>query len=424
LNGHGLSPSDIDDERWNNGGLEYRGVQYNIGPSPDNIQINLVSHAEINQAQVHNVIATIQGEVTDEVIILGNHRDAWGPGAGDAGSGSAALNEVVRSFGTAVQNGWKPHRTIMFASWEGEEFGQVGSSAWLKANMPWVNATTVAYLNVVVAAGGRSYHVKASPLLYDAIHYATQRVQSPSGRPGETVFDIWDKHITTAGGGDAIYFSGAACVSTVDMGFIPGIGDNPFTYHSGYDTYDWMDRIGDPDWQHHIATTKVWSIMAARLAETSVLQMHASDYAVALREWVNSLFSDGCWPQVDPTVLYQAIDRLSQVAKQFDADTASLAAYQCPWWNFWSDCGLEVSYSIANKKYLSMERAFYYDIDQGDNAPSHQDANPDIHHVLYEPGAWYADSPAFPGLDKSLRAGNWTSAEVGQISLFIIFAHY
>jgi N-acetylated-alpha-linked acidic dipeptidase len=403
--------------------LEYYGVHYNVGPSPDNVNINLVSHAEINQAQVHNVVATIQGEVTDEVVILGNHRDAWGPGAGDPGSGSAALNEVIRSFGGAVLKGWRPRRTLMFASWEGEEFGQVGSLAWLKANMPWVNATTVAYLNVVVAAGGRSFHVKASPLLYNAIHDATQRVQSPD-QPGQTVFDVWDKHITTAGGGDAIYFTGAACVSTVDMGFIPGIGDNPFTYHSGYDTHDWMDRFGDPGWQHHVATAKVWSLLAARLAETSVLRMHASDYAVALREWVDNLFSEGSWPQVDFTVLYDAVGRLLQVAKQFDANTASLAASECPRWNFWSDCGLEASYSTANRKYMRMERAFYYDADQDDNAPVHQDVNPNLHHVLYDPGAWYADSPAFPGLRSSLSGANWTSAEVSKNSLSFTFTRY
>ncbi|KAJ5437467.1 Dethiobiotin synthase BioD [Penicillium cf. griseofulvum] len=415
LNGYGPLASDFD-ERWHGGGLEYRGVHYNVGPSPDNVYINLISHAEINPGQVHNVIATIPGEVPDEVVILGNHRDAWGPGAGDPGSGSAALNEVIRSFGVAVRKGWRPHRTLMFASWEGEEFGQVGSLAWIQANLPWVNATAVAYLNVVVAAGGRSFHVKASPLLYDAIHDATQRVQSPD-QPGQTVFDVWDKKITTAGGGDAIYFSGAACVSAVDMGFIPGMGDSPFTYHSGFDTHAWMDRIGDPGWQHHVATAKVWSLLAARLAEARVLQMHASDYAVALREWLDNLFANDSWPQVDSTVLYDAVGRLSQAAKQFDADTASLAAYECPWWNFWSDCGLEAAYSVANKKYMGIERAFYYDPDQDDNPPILEDVNPFFYHVLYQPGAWYADAPAFPGLRNSLSVGDWTSVKASRIPI-------
>jgi N-acetylated-alpha-linked acidic dipeptidase len=35
----------------------------------------------------------------------------------------------MRSFGVALRHGWQPHRTLIFASWEGEEFDQVGSMA-------------------------------------------------------------------------------------------------------------------------------------------------------------------------------------------------------------------------------------------------------------------------------------------------------
>jgi N-acetylated-alpha-linked acidic dipeptidase len=328
------------DERWHGGGLENQGVNYNVGPSPEGIALNIISHATIDPAQVHNVIATIPGAVSSEVVILGNHRDAWGPGAGDPNSGSAALNEVVRSFGVALRNGWRPHRTLVFASWEGEEFGQVGSIAWIRDNMPWLNATGVAYLNVVVAAGGSSFHVKASPLLYDAVHDATRHIQSPNQTiPGQTVFDAWDKHITTAGGGDAIWFQGAACMSTVDMGFIPGLGDNPFPYHSGYDTHEWMDRYGDPGWHYHIATTKVWSLMAARLVESPVLRMKALDYAATLRVWLDDLFDNDSWPEFDSSALYGAVRRLAHAAERFDAYAISLTIKQNSWWRFWSRCG-------------------------------------------------------------------------------------
>lgn len=159
--------------------------------------------------------------------------------------------------------------------------------------MPWLNATGAAYLNIVVAAGGTSFHTKASPLLHGVLQDATQRVQSPNQTvPGQSVFDAWDKRISMPGGGDAICFQGAACVSSLDIGFIPGLGDNPFPYHSGYDTHEWMDQYGDPGWHHHVASARVWSLITARLTETPILSMKAPRYAVMLQNgWTTLLIA-------------------------------------------------------------------------------------------------------------------------------------
>ena len=83
----------------------------------------------------------------DNSIVIGNHRDAWiVGGAGDPNSGSAVLNEVIRSFGEALKLGWKPLRTVVFASWDGEEYGLVGSTEWVEEYLPWLSKANVAYL--------------------------------------------------------------------------------------------------------------------------------------------------------------------------------------------------------------------------------------------------------------------------------------
>jgi N-acetylated-alpha-linked acidic dipeptidase len=113
-----------------------------------------------------NVIGIINGTIPDEVIVLGNHRDAWiAGGAGDPNSGSAAFNEVIRSFGVALQSGWKPLRTIVFASWDGEEYGLVGSTEWVEEYLPWLAGSAVAYLNVDVGTKGRDFELSAAPLI-------------------------------------------------------------------------------------------------------------------------------------------------------------------------------------------------------------------------------------------------------------------
>ena len=45
-------------------------------------------------------------------------RDAWGYGAIDPSSGTAQQMELVRAFGKLKQSGWRPKRTIVFASWD------------------------------------------------------------------------------------------------------------------------------------------------------------------------------------------------------------------------------------------------------------------------------------------------------------------
>lgn len=147
LNGHGPKAGDFN-KYWNrNLGLAYKGVHYNVGPTPEHVVVNLYNNQEYVTTPLWNVIGVINGTIPDEVVIVGNHRDAWvAGGAGDPNSGSAVLNEAIRSFGEAVRQGWKPLRTIVFASWDGEEYGLVGSTEWVEEYLPWLDDANVAYI--------------------------------------------------------------------------------------------------------------------------------------------------------------------------------------------------------------------------------------------------------------------------------------
>lgn len=147
-------------------GLQYKGVDYNIGPTPEDVVVNLYNQQDYVTTPLWNVIGVINGTIPDEVIgeytpsfhiskshadrsrpVVGNHRDAWiAGGASDPNSGSAVLNEVIRSFGEALDHGWKPLRTIVFASWDGEEYGLLGSTEWVEEYLPWLNHANVAYV--------------------------------------------------------------------------------------------------------------------------------------------------------------------------------------------------------------------------------------------------------------------------------------
>ncbi|KAL2353432.1 peptidase M28 [Cryomyces antarcticus] len=412
LNGHGPKASSFGKE-WHTGGLGYKGVEYNIGPSPPNLALNLVNEQEYVTTPMWNVIGIINGTIPDEVVILGNHRDAWiVGGAGDPNSGSAALNEVIRSFGVALQKGWKPLRTIVFASWDGEEYGLIGSTEWVEEYIPWLSHAAVAYLNVDVGTTGSHFTAAAAPLLNKALIEITQLVPSPNQTvAGQTVGDVWNGHIRTMGSGsDFTAFQDFAGIPCVDMGFNAGPGDAVYHYHSNYDSFAWMDRFGDPGFHYHVTITKLWALLAAKIVETPVVQFNATDYAVALAGYLDSVKAKGTALSADPDIfafrnLTAAIANLHAAAATFDAHASSVshrafhASTSVPWYSFYSRARLYAAVRSVNTKYKTLERQFLY-------APG-LDGRAWFKHVVFAPGLWTGYAGAtFPGLVEGLDAGD------------------
>ena len=388
LNGHGPNAADFN-EFWQGGGLGYKGVEYNIGPSPENSVLNLYNEQEYVTTPLWNVIGTIKGSIPDEVIVIGNHRDAWiAGGASDPNSGSAVLNEVIRSFCKAQEAGWIPLRTIVFASWDGEEYGLIGSTEWVEENLSWLSKSGVAYLNVDVATAGSSFIASASPVLNKAIYEATGLVSSPNQTvEGQTVRDVWGGYISSMGSGsDFTAFQDFAGIPSLDLAFKRGEKDAVWQYHSNYDSFHWMDKFGDPDWKYHIAVAKIWSLTAAYLLERPVLSFNATDYAVGLSEYLDSLKSKSVAStdaHLDFTPLDTAISSLTDTAAEFDAHTSSLArklGEDLPWWKFYKKIRLLFQIRAANDKYKIFERKFLHE--EG------LDGRNWFKHVVFAPGLW------------------------------------
>ncbi|KAE8353468.1 hypothetical protein BDV28DRAFT_157012 [Aspergillus coremiiformis] len=412
LNGHGPLATEFG-ERWHGGGLGYKEVQYNVGPSPAHVAVNLCNQPTFTRGHLHHVIGTIPGSTfPDEVIMLGSHRDSWGPGAGDGSSGPAAMNEVVRSFGVALAHGWKPSRTIMFASFEGLEFSLPGTKNWFAEN-PWLNTSAFAYLDVVSAGAGSKFHVQGSPLLGRAMRYGTGLVQHPNSKEkNQTMLDVWGGQVSLGTGGDGSVIQSTALVSTVDLGFSAGDGDNPFPYHSLYDTDDWMDRFGDPDRKYHLTTTKIWSLAVFALANDTLIPVTVNEYAVLMRKALDSIEMPG----LDLTTLDQAISHLHQITLAFDeyASTLSRQISSQP-----DDPGLLLKAKDVNQKYIAIERHF------ADPQPPPGASR----HLIIPRAPYYFQSSAFPALHQSIVAGDLSVAEtyrdriVGRIHEVIELLH-
>lgn len=383
LNGHGPVADGLG-KYWQGGGLSHEGITYHIGPSPAGLQLNLVAQHDYKTTPIWNVIGTIEGERDDEVVVVGNHRDAWvAGGAGDPNSGSASLNEMVRGFGKALQAGWTPTRSIIFASWDGEEYGLLGSTEWVEDHMPWLKETAVAYLNVDVGAVGSVFHAAASPLLNQVLRHVTTLVDAPN--ESRSVADMWDGRISTIGSGsDFTAFQDFAGIPSLDMGFGPGPDAAVYHYHSNYDSATWMDKYGDPGWHSHVVITQLWGLLTAALATPSILDMNVTEYTQSLHEYVKTAqdrYQAALIPDhISFDKLLDVVETLTETAQNFEADIRP-----------------EQDAKKINQIYKKFEKTFLH--------PDGLEGREQFKHVIFAPGIWTGYSGStLPGIVEGIDA--------------------
>ncbi|XP_013768555.1 transferrin receptor protein 1-like [Pundamilia nyererei] len=93
----------------------------------------------LTEKRINNVFGVIKGFVdADRYVVIGAQRDAWGPGFAASSVGTSVLVELARSISDMVENGgFKPRRSIVFASWSAGEYGSVGATEWLEVRSAW-----------------------------------------------------------------------------------------------------------------------------------------------------------------------------------------------------------------------------------------------------------------------------------------------
>ena len=109
-------------------------ITYHIGPGPAKVNLHLEFDWSLRTA--YNPVGRMIGSVyPDEWIMRGNHHDGWGHGASDPISGMVSLMEEARAIGELTKTGWRPKRTLIYAGWDAEEPGLLGSTEWVEHNL-------------------------------------------------------------------------------------------------------------------------------------------------------------------------------------------------------------------------------------------------------------------------------------------------
>jgi hypothetical protein len=243
---------------------------------------------EVEEQPIWNVMGRISGvEQREKAVIIGNHRDAWVYGASDPGSGTAVLMEVVRIFGDLIQNGWRPLRTIVFASWDAEEYNLIGSTEYVENNIDRLRKDAYAYLNVDTAVGGQTFRAAGSPVFRKSLLRVLDRTTDPF--QNKTLLELWDERggqlDGLGAGSDYVAFQDIAGTSSLDIGF----DGPPYPYHSAQDNFEWMAQVGDPGFEYHKVLAQIWALLILEFSDRLVLPFDISAYSASLTQWAIEL---------------------------------------------------------------------------------------------------------------------------------------
>jgi len=266
------------------GGL---AMTYRYGGGGDSVRVRVELEAN-PWRRIRNVVGTIEGaKYPDEWVILGAHYDSWTHGAVDNVSGTVAMLEAARVLAQQAAAGNRPDRSLVFAAWDAEEWGLIGSTEWVEQHSRELQDGAVAYINLDGVAGGPYFSAVASPSLRGLLYAGANAVADPV-LPGTSVYRAWlnrapGAHVGLPGGGsDYAPFTAIAGVPAIGFGFSAASG----VYHSAYDTIDFMERFGDPGYRQHRAAASLATWLLWRLGNDRAM---AFDYRALAQDVVAGL---------------------------------------------------------------------------------------------------------------------------------------
>jgi N-acetylated-alpha-linked acidic dipeptidase len=416
-------------------------LTYKTGPGPARVHLKLAFNWD--RAPLYNVMVRIPGaEVPDEWIVRGNHRDGWVNGAQDPLSGLIAEMEELRGYAQLLKQGWKPRRTIVYAAWDGEEPGLLGSTEFVEAHAAELKQKVVAYLNSDL--NGRGYlGTGGSHSLERFVNEVARDITDP-----ETGLSVWkrrqlaaiarggearseartrpDLRIEALGSGsDYTPFLQHAGIASLNIGF-GGEGGNGI-YHSIYDNFEHWSRFNDTSYVYGVALAQTAATMVMRLASAELLPLQfgamAETYGNYLSEITrlaagkrdeaierNRELDEGVFPATnDPwapleaparakvppflnlTPIDNALAELRLAAERYDAAAAKVRL-----------TGSAIT--DVNRLLIQVEHSLASD----EGLPR----RPWYRHQIYAPGFYTGYGvKTMPGVREAIEQGDWTEAE-------------
>jgi N-acetylated-alpha-linked acidic dipeptidase len=315
-------------------------ITYHIGAGP--ARVHLVTKFDWQVRPLYDVIATVRGAIwPDQWVIYGNHHDAWVNGAEDPISGQAALGETARAISALMKTGWRPARTIIFASWDGEEWGLLGSTEWAEAHADELRTKAVVYYNsdtndagwleangshalerfvMEVARDIPDPKVGKSALQARLDHERSQRTAKDT--TSDTTFTIG----ALGSGSDYTAFIDHLGVPAVDIRY--GGAAHSGIYHSIYDSYTFYERFLDTGYVYGVTEAQTMATAVLRMADAPLLPYDFRAAARAYHKYAAEIgrlaAGNDTTKALDLSGLRAALERLDSAAAVWERSSAAV----------------------------------------------------------------------------------------------------
>jgi len=435
---------------------EWRGAlpfTYHVGPGPAKVHLKLQFNWDLKP--IHDVIAKLAGSTdADEWIIRGNHYDGWVNGAEDPIAGQVALLEEARSLGEIYKQGWRPKRTIIYCSWDGEEPGLLGSTEWVEEHGDELATHAVAYINS--DTNGRGYlEAEGSHSLESFVNHIADDIQDP-----EKGMSVGRRHRLAAlaraqnpderkklesqknfilgdlgSGSDYSPFIDHAGISSINYGYGGEVGGG--IYHSIYDDFYWYSHFDDPTEQYGRTLAQTVGTTVMRLADSDVPAFDFTGLSEAVGrfvdelkkldkteitqiEWQNKEIQDGIFSATaDPTKKFvpPSTEEVPQPLDFSSLDDAlknlkqSAEHYQSAFDKAQQSASASASFQSVDQDLIATER----DLLSEAGLPG----RPWYKHQLYAPGIYTGYGvKTIPGVREAIEQKNWSQAaqEIGIVA--------
>lgn len=278
------------------------------------VSAHLAVKSDWSLKPLYDVIATMKGKSRpDEWVIRANHRDGWVFGAADPLSGHVAMLSEAKALGELAKKGWRPERTIVYASWDGEEPGLIGSTEWVETHADELKRKAVLYINT--DNNGRGFvRVEGSHDLQHFVDQATGDVTDPETgvslaararaeilahnyeKPGSE--DVADTAAAKAGGdlpigplgsgSDYSAFLQHLGIPALNVGF-GGEDATSGSYHSVYDSFTHFTQFDDPGLKYGAALSKLTGRLVLRAANADRVPARYADFASTVARYVGEV---------------------------------------------------------------------------------------------------------------------------------------
>ncbi len=428
-------------------------ITYHVGPSSGGAKVHLTVESDWGQKPIYDVIAVMRGaEAPDQWVLRGNHHDGWVFGAWDPLAGNVAMMQEAKALGQLAKSGWRPKRTIVYASWDAEEPGLIGSTEFAETHAAELQKKAVIYINS--DTNGRGFlGVEGSHDLERMVNQAAADVRDPEqsvsilqrqraaigarafldpssrdARAAKRAAAGGDLPIGPLGSGsDYSSFVQHLGIPSINLGF-GGEDEQGGIYHSLYDTFEHYVRFGDPKFEYGVALGQTAGRMVLRSADADVLPFAFEPFADTVATYVdelkklvtdsrekteatNKLVRSGAFeaaadpartmvapaieepaPRIDFTALDQATAKLKASAKIYDEALAKAGT--------------------LSPARLKATNAILQTVDQALLDPDGLPGRPWFKNLAYAPGRLTGyGAKTLPGVREALEARRWTEAQ-------------